>query len=156
MENPMNNLLLKATRQGLGLTVAEASELPPINVQKRTFQYFEAGERAIPDYVDLTFFTMSSHYNLVLEKMLVDIEKATIYPGDDEIKPTIKPVLPFFQTFEMFQMATECPHIVYWRIYQSVISHLVLIGKITKLDDSKRIPDGFEIWKWLQGQFEAT
>ena len=152
----MNNLLLKATRQGLGLTVAEASELPPINVQKRTFQYFEAGERAIPEYVDLTFFTMSSHYNLVLEKMLADIEKATIYPADDEIKPTVKPVLPFFQTFELFQLATECPHIVYWRIYQSVISHLVLTGKITKLDDSKKIPAEWSIWRWFSGAYEHS
>lgn len=152
----MNNLLLKATRQGLGLTVAEASELPPINVQKRTFQYFEAGERAIPEYVDLTFFTMSSHYKLVLDKMLIDIEKATIYPSDDEIKPTIKPVLPFFHTFELFQIATECPNIVYWRIYQSVISHLVLIGKITKLDDSKKIPAEWSIWRWLSGAYEHS
>lgn len=152
----MNNLLLKATRQGLGLTVAEASELPPINVQKRTFQYFEAGERTIPDYVDLTFFTMSSHYNLVLEKMLADIEKATIYPADDEIKPTVKPVLPFFQTFELFQLATECPHVVYWRIYQSVISHLVLTGKITKLDDSKKIPAEWSIWRWFGGAYEHS
>lgn len=152
----MNNLLLKATRQGLGLTVAEASELPPINVKKRTFQYFEAGERTIPEYVELTFFTMSSHYQLLLDKMLEDIEKATIYPSDDEIKPTIKPVLPFFQTFEMFQLATECPHIVYWRIYQSVISHLVLIGKITKLDDNSKIPNDWSIWKWLSGTYEHT
>lgn len=150
----MNNLKLKATRQGLGLTVADAAELTAVN--KRAFQYWEAGERSIPEDVDLTFFTMSSHYTLVLEKMLVDIEQVTIRPADDEIKPTIKPVLPFFLTFEKFQMGTECPHIIYWRIYQSVISHLVLIGKITKLDDDAKIPESFEVWKWLKGTYELV
>lgn len=150
----MNNLKLKATRQGLGLTVADAAELTTVN--KRAFQYWEAGERSVPEDVDLTFFTMSSHYTLVLEKMLVDIEKATIRPADDEIKPTIKPVLPFFLTFEKFQMDTECPHIIYWRIYQSVISHLILIGKITKLDDDAKIPESFGVWKWLKGAYELA
>lgn len=150
----MNNLKLKATRQGLGLTVADAAELTAVN--KRAFQYWEAGERGVPEDVDLAFFNMSSHYTLVLEKMLADIEQATIRPTDDEIKPTIKPVLPFFLTFEKFQMNTECPYVIYWRIYQSVISHLVLIGKITKLDDDAKIPENFGIWKWLKSDYELA
>lgn len=149
----MNNLQLKAIRQGLGLEVAEAAEL--CGVQKRSFNYWEQGERGVPDDVDLLFFTMSSHYTLILEKMIADVEQATIEPSDDEIKPTIKPVLPFFRTFEQFQMATECPHLAYWRIYQAVISQLVLIGKITKLDDDAIIPKDFGIWKWLKGGYEV-
>lgn len=150
----MNNLQLKALRQGLGLTVAEASELPSINVTKRSFQYWEAGKVPVPNDVKDAFFLMSSHYTLVLEKMLTDVEQATIRPTDDEIKPTIKPVLPFFHTFESFQMTTECPHVVYWRIYQSVISQLLLLGKITKLDDNSNIPENFNVWKWLKGAYE--
>lgn len=150
----MNNLQLKALRQGLGLTVAEAAEFPAINVTKRTFQRWEDGTRSVPNDIEEIFFLMSSHYSLVLEKMLVDVEKATIRPTDEEIKPTIKPVLPFFHTFESFQMATECPHVAYWRIYQSVISQLLLLGKITKLDDSVNIPENFGIWKWLRGAYE--
>ena len=44
----------------------------------------------------LVAFVMSLLFEspiLVLEKMLVDVEKATIRPTDEEIKPTIKPVL---------------------------------------------------------------
>lgn len=150
----MNNLQLKALRQGLGLTVAEASELPSINLTKRSFQRFESGDVPVPSYVEDTFFLMSSHYTLVLNKMLADVERSTIRPSDDEIKPTIKPVLPFFHTFESFQMATECPHVSYWRIYQSVISQLLLLGKITKLDDNVNIPETFGIWNWLKGKYE--
>lgn len=150
----MNNLQLKALRQGLGLTVAEAAELPSIAVTKRSFQYWEAGKVPVPSDVTDTFFLMSSHYTFVLDKMIADVEKATIYPNDDEIKPTVKPTLPFFHTFEQFQMATECPQIIYWRIYQSVISQLLLLGKITKLDDNTKIPENFGIWKWLKGAYE--
>ena len=151
----MNNLELKSIRQGLGLSVAEACELPAVNVTKRSFQRWEAGDVSVPDDIDLLFFNMSSHYSLVLDKMIHDIEKATIYNLDDDTKPfRISPKLPFFHTFELFQMATGCPHISYWRIYQSAISHLLLIGKITKLDDSAKIPENWGIWKWLRGHYE--
>lgn len=51
----MNNLELKATRQALGLTVAEAAEL--VGVTKRAFQHWEVGTRLVPDDVDLVFST---------------------------------------------------------------------------------------------------
>ena len=155
LENPMNNLELKATRQGLGLEVAQAAEL--VSVQKRTFNYWEQGTYSIPNDVDLTFSVMAGHYALILDFMLADIEAATIHNADDDTKPsTIKPVLPYFRTFEQFQVATECPHVVQWRIYQSVISHLLLIGKITKLDDAATIPPEFRIWRWFSGEYEES
>lgn len=151
----MNHLELKAIRQGLGLEVAEAAEL--CGVQKRSFNYWEQGERSIPNDVNLLFFTMSSHYVLVLEKMIADVELATIRNTEDDTKPSrISPTLPFYRTFELFQMATENPNKSYWRIYQSVISQLILLGKITKLDDEKEIPENFEIWKWLRGEYESA
>lgn len=48
----MNNLQLKAARQGLGLTVAEAAELPNIDVKKRVFKYWESGSINVPNYGD--------------------------------------------------------------------------------------------------------
>lgn len=144
----MNNLQLKALRQGLGLTVADAAEL--VGVSKRAFQYWENGSRQIPEDVDMTFFTMSSHFNLVFNKMIDDVEQATIAPKNEEAEPTIKPVLPFFHSFESFKIATKCEQISYWRIYQSVISQLLSIGKITKLDDAVKIPENFKIWSWLR------
>lgn len=148
----MNNLQLKATRQALGLTVADAAELA--GVSKRAFQYWEGGSRQIPDDVDNQFFVMTSHYNMVLQQMIIDVEANTIRPSDDEIKPTKKPILPFFITFELFKEATNCTHVVYWRIYQSVISQLLLTGKITKLDDKAIIPENFKVWQWLNGEYE--
>lgn len=149
----MNNLELKAQRQSLGLTVADAAEL--CNVTKRSFQYWEAGTWAVPKDVNLQFFTMASHYALVLEKMLDDVKRVTIYNDSDDTKPSrISPILPFYHTFEVFQIATECPHVVYWRIYQSVIGQLLLLGKISKLDDVQKIPADFWVWKWLKGHYE--
>ena len=149
----MNNLQLKALRQGLGLTVADASELA--NVAKRTFQRWEDGTRSVPSDVDLLMDFMASHYAMVLDRILSDIQAATIYNADDDTKPSrTSPKLPFFHTFEAFQIATKCPHIAYWRIYQSVISQLMLLGKISKLDDAAVIPADFWIWKWLGGAFE--
>lgn len=149
----MNNLQLKALRQGLGLTVADASELA--GVAKRTFQRWEDGSRAVANDVAWLIDGMASHYALVLGKMLTDVEKVTTYNKDDDTKPSrISPTLPFFHTFESFQVATECSKVAYWRIYQSVISQLMLIGKISKLDDDKAIPDDFWIWSWLGGAYE--
>jgi DNA-binding XRE family transcriptional regulator len=149
----MNNLQLKAIRQGLGLEVSEAAELA--GVQKRSFNYWEQGERQVPSDVDLLFDFMASHYAMVLERMIKDVERITIYNKDDDTKPSrVSPTLPFFRTFESFQMKTECSKVAYWRIYQSVISQLILLGKIVRLDDSKPIPDDFWIWSWLHGAFE--
>ncbi len=149
----MNNLELKAHVIGLGLTAQEGAEIS--GMQKRNFNYLQDGSVAVKQDVEMKFFLMASHYTLVLDKMLADVEKATVHNENDQTKPsTVKPVLPFFYSFESFQMTTECPHVTYWRIYQAVISHLILIGKITKLDDSAEIPSDFWIWKWLKGGYE--
>lgn len=149
----MNNLELKATRQGLGLEAAQVAELA--NVTKRTVLYWEAGRGKVPSDVDLTFSTMAGHYSMILNFMLADIERATIHNADDDTKPsTVKPILPFYREFTDFQAATENGSVVYWRLYQSVVSHLLLIGKITKLNDTAIIPPEFKIWQWLKGAFE--
>lgn len=149
----MNYLVLKAQRQSLGLTVAEIAEI--CGVSKRSFQYWEAGKVPVPSDVALTVSTMVSHYALVLDKMLVDVKNATVYNDTDDTKPSrISPTLPFFHTFESFSQATECPHVAYWRIYQAVIGQLLLLGKISKLDDAQKIPDNWGVWKWLKGCYE--
>ena len=149
----MNHLVLKAQRQSLGLTVAEIAEI--CGVTKRSFQYWEAGKVPVPSDVALTFFTMVSHYALVLDKMLADVKNATVYNDTDDTKPSrISPILPFYHTFELFVQETECPHIAYWRIYQSVIGQLLLLGKISKLDDAQKIPKNWGVWEWLKGHYE--
>lgn len=152
-EFKMNYLVLKAQRQSLGLTVAEIAEI--CNVTKRSFQYWEAGKVPVPSDVSITVDAMASHYALVLEKMRDDVKKATVHNDFDETKPSrISPKLPFYHTFELFQTATNCPNITYWRIYQSVVGQLLLQGDISNLDDAQTIPDHFGIWKWLDGAYE--
>ena len=149
----MNHLELKAQRQSLGLTVAEIAEI--CNVTKRSFQYWEAGKVPVPSDVALTVSTMASHYALVLEKMFNDVQKATIYNDTDDTKPSrISPILPFYHTFELFSQETECPYVAYWRIYQAVIGQLLLLGKISKLDDTQKIPENLDVWMWLKGHYE--
>lgn len=150
----LNNLSLKAIRQGLGLTVAEAAELPSINVTKRTFQYWESGKVPLPTDVDLVFFGIVSHRNLVLEQMLADVERVTVHQDPEIVGPTIKPILPFYKEFADFSAATKCDKVVYWRIYQAVVSDLVMSGKIKNLDDNAAIPKDFKIWNWLSGAYE--
>lgn len=147
-------LKLKAIRQGLGLTVADAAAL--VNVSKRTFQYWEAGERNFDQMIEMRFDYMASHYHMVLENMLKDVQRTTIHNTEDDTKPSrISPTLPFFHSFEHFKDAVGCSHITYWRIYQSVISQLILLGKIVRLNDEVEIPADFWIWRWFAGEFEA-
>lgn len=152
----MNNLQLKALRQGLGLTVADTAELA--QVTKRSFQYWEAGKVPVPNDVVMLMNTMASHYDVVLKKMLEDVEQATwrnTDPDNNTDKPMrISPTLPFYHSFESFQVSTECKNVAYWRIYQSAISQLLLLGKISKLDDSTKIPENWGIWKWLKGHYD--
>lgn len=92
---------------------------------------------------------------MVLERLGEDVLRHTQFPKD-EVAPTKKPVLPFFHNFEQFVEDTKCPHVSYWRLYQAAIGHLLLLGKITKLDDEQAIPDDFWIWRWLRLEFEPT
>ena len=142
----LNNLELKAMRQSLGLTVAEASELNGIEVSKRFFQYLENGERTANQDVNDVFFNLASQYHLALTKLTDDIT--------EHCKTNKKPVLPFFHSFELFKEKTGNQYQHFWKIYQSVIGHLLLVGAITTLDDDAEIPKNFSIWWWLDGKYE--
>lgn len=164
----INHLKLKAMRQALGLTVAEACEFVP-NLQgepvsKRYFQYLEAGEQRISDDIDLIFYTKASHYTLLLEKLTSDIErwhKDNPRPTSDDadeyfeqMKAVKKLALPFFYSFDDFAQCTGNQSRAYWKIWQSVIGHLVLTGKLHQLDDDAKIPDDFGCWAWLKGNYD--
>lgn len=94
----LNNLELKAMRQSLGLTVAEASELNGVEVSKRFFQYLESGERTANRDINDVFFNLGSQYQLALAKLTDDI--------NEHCKTSKKPVLPFFHSFELFKEKT--------------------------------------------------
>lgn len=164
----INRLKLKAMRQSLGLSVAEACEFIPNShgepVSKRYFQYLEAGERAIPDDIDFIFFKKSSHYTLLLRLLNQDIEqfsrdssRSISNNTDDysEMECVPKLALPFFYSFDDFSKYTGNTSRAYWKIWQAVIGHLILIGKLDTLDDTVRIPDDFTCVRWLNGNYDG-
>lgn len=165
----MNNLQLKAQRQSLGLTVAEACELVKNKegkpLSKRFWQYLEQGERTITDDIDIAIFTHASHYNLLLDKLTADIDqfnqdnpKPITDDADeyfDKLKSVKKLALPFWHSFEQFVSDTGNQSQADWKIWQAVVGHLVLIGKIQYLDDNAKVPDEFGVWAWLKGHYHA-
>lgn len=157
-EFKMNYLQLKAQRQGLGLTVAEIADIA--KVTKRSFQYWEAGKVPVPHDVEMLFDAMTSQYNLVLYLLSSDVDSATwrnTDPDNNLNKPMrISPTLPFFHSYELFLEKTGVQNIVYWRIYQSVVSQLILTGKIVRLNDESEIPRNWEIWKWFNGHYDMN
>lgn len=142
----LNHLELKAMRQALGLTVAEASSISSIDVSKRYFNYLESGEREIKEDIAETFYELSIQYHLVLTSLKRDIQ---------EHCKEKKPVLPFFHSFELFVSKTGNQKKHFWKIYQAVIGHLLLEGTLTTLDDEKTIPVEFSLWHWLKGNYPS-
>lgn len=165
----MNNLQLKAQRQSLGLTVAEACDLVKNKdgqpLSKRFWQYMEQGERSISEDIDITIFSLASHYTLLLDKLTADIAKfnqdnpkpitddADAY--FEQLKSIKKLVLPFWHSFEQFKADTGNPSQAHWKIWQAVIGHLMLTGKLNYLDDDAKVPAEFGAWRWLKGDYDA-
>ena len=157
---------LKAMRQGLGLTVKEAADLAAIDVSKRSFQYWETGDRNIPDDVSIYFSLFATNYSLLLSKLTNDIavfkaqNPLPITDDPDEYFENIakvkKVTLPFFTTFDSFVSVTSNTHVINWRIWQSVISHLYLTGAIALIDDYAEIPKNFSAWWWLRGDYDIA
>lgn len=165
----MNHLQLKAQRQALGLTVAEACELVKNKdgqpISKRFWRYLEQGKYKISEDVNIAIFTLSSHYTLLLDKLTDDISKfhqSNPKPATDDadeyfeqLKTVKKLVLPFWHSFEQFVADTGNQSQAYWKIWQAVVGHLMLIGKLNYLDDDAKIPDDFGAWRWLKGDYDA-
>lgn len=159
----LNNLELKAMRLSLGLTIADACDLQSIYITKRFFRYLESGERTINKDINDLFDVLSAQYHLALTNLSDDIDSYNNerHPKTDDadeyfkqLKSTPKLKLPFFQSFELWKEKTgnDLPH--FWKIYQAVIGHLLLIDKLTELDDGADIPAQFSIWFWINGKHE--
>lgn len=151
---------LKAIRLSLGITVAEASE--ECGVNKRTFQYYESGDRNIPNDVVQTFEHYASVYSNVSIFMQDgfnawnELHPIPISDDADEyarlIKQQPKLTLPYFKTLDDFTKATGNPYVFSMRIYNSVVAHYFSVGKIKYLTESAVIPKEFKgVWLWLEG-----
>ena len=165
----MNNLQLKAQRQSLGLTVAEACALVKNKdgqqMSKRMWQYYEQGKHLVHDGVGLAIFGLASHYTPLLDTLtndIADFNKDNPKPITDDadeyfeqLKSVKKLVLPFWHSFEQFKADTGNPSQAHWKIWQAVIGHLMLIGKLNYLDDNAKVPTDFGAWQWLKGDYDA-
>lgn len=156
---------LKAIRLSLGLTVAEASE--ECGVTKRTFQYWEAGERNIPADVVEAFSHYASVYSNVSIFMQDGVDawnEVHTNPSTDDadeytklIKQRPRLTLPYFRTLDEFTKATGNPHVFSMRIYNTVVSWYAMVGKVKCLSEDAEIPSEFKsIWLWLKGGFDDT
>lgn len=163
----MNNLQLKAQRQSLGLTVAEICNITKNKdgypLAKRTWQYYETGKLIIQDDIDLLMFSLASHYSLLLDKLTEDIKRfneenpRTITDDADiyfeQLASVKKLALPFWHSFEQFVKDTGNNSEACWKIWQAVVGHLVLTGKLNYLDDDAKVPANFSCNNWLRGKY---
>ena len=159
MSLAINNLELKAIRQALGLSVVEACEFiknpKGVPINRRHYRYLESGNRRISDDVNQVFYNKATRYTLLLDLLNRDIDqfKKENVPANDADK---KLVLPFFNTFEVFEKETGNSSTSYWRMWQAVVGHLLLIGKIDGLDDEAKIPSNFQCMHWLNGDYDEV
>lgn len=152
----MNHLELKATRQAIGLTVAEVAEL--FSISKRYWQYMEAGKYTVKaDIVSKLeeFVQIRANIMFMLERDIRAI-KAAGYNEDIEKHRVIKVSAPFFAKFEDFnKIATYENAVVFWRAYQSTISQLYIAGLISSLDDNAEIPS-LSAKKYIAGDYDVS
>lgn len=117
----LNNFELQAIRKLLMLDVTEAAELIG-NVSTRSWQYWESGERTIPDDVESEMFALSSIRNEIITGVIV--------ADEDERKQK------WYPTFESFAADYPLRNRIMWRIHQSVLSYLFCeVGEIELLTD---------------------
>lgn len=138
-------LPLIAKRHALGLNITELAELPNIEQDKRVIANYERGDRKPARSYNESMYIISLHYSLLLKLLNQDIDAFNIahpLPVTDDtseyielLKTTERLTLPYFKDFELFTATTSNTSQTSWRVWQAVVSHLVMIGKVTRLDD---------------------
>lgn len=123
-----HSLALAAQRHALGLSCADVAALPHVKQDRKVISAYERMSRTPSHtYIDAMHVT-ACHYRLLLKLLTQDLELHTRYHD----KP---PVLPFFREFSDFVETTGNHSKLYWRVWQSVLGHLVLTGSVNLLDD---------------------
>ncbi|EBA6160038.1 DUF1870 family protein [Salmonella enterica] len=118
----MNNLALIAYRQMLFLEVTEAAEYLG-GVGPRTWRYYEAGKRPVPQRVIDQMTGLLECRALLLERMTKEADEyRTLGKG--------RQVVPFYLNFEDFQRETQLDDYLSYRLDQSVKATLLLQDKV--------------------------
>lgn len=141
-------LLLIAQRHALGLNASELADLPAINQNHRTIANYERGDRNPSlDYIE-SMRELGVLYYRLQASITTDIALQKRQAGT--------PILPYFVDFDDFERTTSNDDKTYWRVWQSVVGHLVLIGDIDSLNDDAPIPASFrQTWFWLNMGYDV-
>ena len=142
-------LLLIAQRHALGLNASELADLPTINQTHRTVANYERGDRnPSSNYIE-SMREISVLYYHLQASITTDIGL--------QKRQTSTPTLPYFVDFNDFERITGNNCKTYWRVWQSVIGHIVLIGDIDNLGDDASVPASFkQTWYWLGRGYDVV
>ena len=130
----MNNTELKATRKALGIPVLYMAEMT--GVAKRTWERWEAGKLKIPSDVVLMMNLLTSRYRKI-NYSLYGIAAANV--GIDE--------MPYFDGIDGFEDFKNivCDNVGLWRMYQSVVSTMMVRGWVSSLNDDAKMPENLRL-----------
>lgn len=135
-----------AKRKGLGLNVTELAEVELVSQSNRTIANYERRAYPISSSYAESLDTLSMYYKellTMLERDIEDYNRLVI-----EHKPPL--VLPYYEGLADFQEVFNKGTVTKWRLWQSVLGHLLLTNKISGINDSLEIPHTFINTKnWL-------
>ena len=130
----INRFELQAIRKLLMLDVSEAAQEIG-NVSLRSWQYWESGERPIPNDVNEEMYAMVSMRN----EAISDIIEAK--QDDDPQK--------WYPTFEQFLSDYPNSRKLWWRLHQSVVSFLFCEGGDIELSEDIEVDKESAIYKFF-------
>lgn len=144
-------LKLIAQRKALGLNMSELAELPNITQNNKVIADYERGRRKPAQSYINEMKRLSVSYAHLIQMIEADINKAKL------INPKYELSLPFFSEFLDFKVETGNHQLQYWRVWQAAVSHLVMSGAVTNIDDSAPIPETMTNTKsCLSGSYDAV
>lgn len=130
----MNNTELKATRKALGIPVLDMAEMT--GVAKRTWERWEAGNLKIPSDVVLMMNFLTSRYRKI-HYSLQCIAAANVVIDE----------MPYFEGIDGFEDFKNivCDNVVLWRMYQAVVSTMMVRGWVSSLNDDAKMPENLRL-----------
>lgn len=149
----INPIVLKliAQRKALGLNMSELAALPNITQNNKVIADYERGRRKPAQSYINEMKRLSVSYTHLIHMMEADINKAKL------INPKHELSLPVFSEFLDFKVETGNKQLQYWRVWQAAVSHLVMTGLVTNIDDTANIPETMINTKsCLSGRYDAV
>ncbi|MED6317200.1 MAG: helix-turn-helix transcriptional regulator [Pseudomonadota bacterium] len=149
----INHTVLKliAQRKALGLNMSELATLPNISQSNKVIADYERGRRKPAQSYINEMKRLSVNYTFLIQMMEADIKKVKV------INPKYELSLPFFSEFLDFKVETGNGQLQYWRVWQAAVSHLVMTGLVSNLNDGENIPETMINTKsYLSGQHDAV